>query len=211
MKRAIAALGAALLLAGLAGCSGNNSTSLGSSSSVRPPSFSLASSSNTLDPSSDEWQVDAGGNFNVSPIYGVFRNAETGEDEIQAVGQYNYYGELNAEELVDSLSWYTGLNFAVRITYDDLGIGVEWLPEATIFDRDTVTATFFDENGGKASYHFDDNNALRWFMLDSLAETLRICDGGLHYTMDGGKDLVLEGLTPIDTFPAAMIYEGQPG
>lgn len=32
----------------------------------------------------------------------------------------------------------------------------------------------------------------------------------LHYTMDGGNDLVLEGLTPTGTFPADEVYEGQP-
>ncbi|MGI5898973.1 MAG: hypothetical protein ACOX8S_03510 [Christensenellales bacterium] len=55
-----------------------------------------------------------------------------------------------------------------------------------------------------------DNAALKWFMLDSLAETLGNYAHGLHYTMDGGKDLVLNGLAPVDRSSADELYEGRP-
>lgn len=149
---------------------------------------------------------DVGGNFHSDPIYGVFRNLETGEVDTRVIGQLNHYGDAVTEDYVQSLGWYTELNFAVEIYDDDLGTVVEWLPESTLFDSEAVTAMLYNEDGEKEAYLFEDNNALRWFMLDSLAATLRISSYGLHYTMDGGKDLVLEGLEPVDTFPADELY-----
>lgn len=218
MKKTIAALMAALLLFGLAGCGngGRNSASSGAPSSVpqAPTSAvsSAASESDILQPieGSPNDEPDVGGDFHVDAIYGVFRNPETGEDDRQIIGQHNYYTQTTIEELVDNLTWFTGLDFAVVITEDDLGTAVEWLPEATLFDTETVTAYFFDEEGEKAPYTFENNNELRWFMLQSLAATINIYSIGLHYTMDGGQDLVLEGLTPVDTFPADSVYEGRP-
>lgn len=164
------------------------------------------------DPTPDEpadIHEDIGGDFHADPIYGVFRDAETGEIDKQIIGQINYYGSANMEEYVDNLSFFTGLNFAVSITEDEIGTVVEWLPQATIFDREAVAGTMFNENSDQVAYHFADNNALRLFMLDSLFETLYMAYD-LRYTMDGGQDLVLEGLTPVDTFPADSVYEIRP-
>lgn len=127
------------------------------------------------------------------------------------IGQHNYYYDTTMEELVEALDWFTGLNFAVSITRDDLGTAVEWLPESTIFDTEATSVFLYgDEGGDKEEHSFADNAALRWFMLDSLAETLGYHAEKLHYIMDGGKDLVLNDLTPVDTFPADAIYEGRP-
>lgn len=141
--------------------------------------------------------LPVGGGFHADPIYGAFRDFETGEVTLQFLGQINYYDTPEIEEYVENLNWFTGLNFAVEIIDNDFGVAVEWLPEATLFDTEVTAAQF---------HQFEDNNALRWFMLDSLAELLRQYTADFYYTMDGGNDLVLEGLTPIDTFPAFEYY-----
>ncbi len=152
-----------------------------------------------------------GANFYVAPIYGVFYDAETGEQRKVIIGQHNYCDATTIEELVDALGWFTELRFALKVSYDDLGTAIEWPPEASLFGRDATSAFLYHDEGGEKGEHiFPGNNELRWFVLESLVETLGQHAPGLHYSMGGGKDLLLEGLTPLDTFPVDKLYEGRP-
>jgi hypothetical protein len=56
-----------------------------------------------------------------------------------------------------------------------------------------------------------DADSLRWFMMDSLWRTLnKAFEKEVHYTMDGGKELAFEELSPVKVFPTDVPYMGSP-
>jgi hypothetical protein len=50
---------------------------------------------------------------------------------------------------------------------------------------------------------------MRWFMMDSLWQTFaENFASDVYYTMDGGKELVIEDLSPVNTFSSDSPYMG---
>ena len=110
--------------------------------------------------------------------------------------EYPCQGEATVEGLAAALSEKTGLVFAVT-SKDDGTLTVDWSAGSSLLDGDAGEPV-----EGLVFYDYD---GLAWFMLDSLCSTLmRNLDGVLevYYTMDGGKELVLENLSPPVSFGA---------
>ena len=69
------------------------------------------------------------------------------------------------DDIVEALDLLTGLNFAVKISYDDGIFIVEWRGESDVFSA-------FNAVSPREEFSFANVEALRWFMLDSLWHTL---------------------------------------
>lgn len=125
-----------------------------------------------------------------------------------------YTGELDAQCLSDLLSELTGLDFAIEATVLDNGdIVVDWQPEATLIGG-------LGDREQNDDYHFYESESLAWFMLDSLARTIRanidMGGGELYYTQNGGEQLIVPGLPEWAVFlpdvpymSSAAYYEGR--
>lgn len=120
---------------------------------------------------------------------------------------YDYDGntELEPEMLAQGLSSLTGLDFFAAITLDKAGYHVDWAADSTLIAG-------LDDRTQKDGFHFNDAESLRWFMMDSMRSTLQANDPdqAVYYTMDGGKPLVFEELSPVNEFPANIEYMGSP-
>lgn len=124
--------------------------------------------------------------------------------------------DISAEELVNSLSWSSGLDFYVAITgREDGGINVDWATDSSLIigeppeDNEERLAGLPSRLGDYL--HFYDADSLRWFMMDSLYHTLRengIGGEEIYYTMNGGQELVFEELYPFRVFPLDVPYLG---
>lgn len=118
---------------------------------------------------------------------------------------YPYYGQLDLEALPEQLSSWTGLDFTLNsITTTDKGIVVDWAKGSTLIAG-------LDDREQKEEFRFLDADSLRWFMLDSLYQTLKTnqsSGGDIFYTMDGGKELALEDLSPVSAFTLDTPYMG---
>lgn len=116
---------------------------------------------------------------------------------------YSYTGELTPSDLALGLSELTGLNFHITAEVTDEGITVDWLPDSTLLEG-------LGDRTQKEEFYAVDNNVLRWFMMDSLYRTLQenMDAENIYYTCDGGKELYLEDLVPVDTIALGASYQG---
>jgi hypothetical protein len=125
------------------------------------------------------------------------------------------YGEIDIEHLAECLDWFTALDFTVTFsTHEDGGIIVDWKMDSSL-----LLGTVPEEHEKRLVYHsdeivdelrFSDPNKMRWFMMDSMYRTIQ--DNGypdvIYYTMDGGNELIIEGLSPVSVFPSDIPYMG---
>ncbi|MGI5885262.1 MAG: hypothetical protein ACOX83_09935 [Candidatus Spyradocola sp.] len=112
--------------------------------------------------------------------------------------------ERTASALADALSAWTGLDFTLQAaTLEGNALTVDWAADSTL-------VAGLDDREQKEDFHFLDADSLRWFMLDSLYRTLseNLEVESIFYTMDGGQELVLEGLAPVQAFPLGEPYQG---
>ncbi|MDO5521955.1 MAG: hypothetical protein Q4G58_15780 [bacterium] len=114
----------------------------------------------------------------------------------------DYSGELTPQMLCDGLSKLTGLDFTAKVTKEKKGIWVEWEEKSSLI-------TGLDDRTLKKEFTFSDEDSMRWFMMDSLWQTL-IENFGLdiYYTQTNGETLVLKGLKPVHTFEKDTAYKG---
>jgi len=106
--------------------------------------------------------------------------------------EMTYTEELSPHILAQGLSEATGLSFKVETAQmDDGTLTIDWALDSTLF-------AVAEDRNSQAEALFLDGDSLRWFMLDSMAQTVRVNleITSVYYTMDGGKPLVLEGLYP---------------
>jgi len=108
--------------------------------------------------------------------------------------EYPFEGEATVRGMAAALSEKTGLFFDVTSEGEGGFLTVDWSAGSSLLDSDAgepVEGLFF--------YDYD---GLAWFLLDSLALTIakNINLQELVYTMDGGKTLVLENLSPPVSF-----------
>ncbi|WMJ83773.1 hypothetical protein ACS3UN_11985 [Oscillospiraceae bacterium LTW-04] len=113
-------------------------------------------------------------------------------------------GDLTVEVLAQQLSEWTGLDFT--ITSAELSgdsVTVDWAANATL-------VAGLDERGQKEEFHFYDAESLNWFMMDSLARTIKenLKVSTVYYSMDGGKPIALEDMTGLKELPVEQPYEG---
>lgn len=134
----------------------------------------------------------------------LYVNMEIGSESAQAQ-QYawTYSGDLTAEILADGLSQTTGLEFTISAAAVGDGIAVDWKADSTL------VATLGDREQ-KEAFHFYDADSMRWSMMDSLWMTLtkNLDTENVYYTMDGGQELSVQELYPVQTIPADLPYMG---
>ena len=121
---------------------------------------------------------------------------------------YSYWGMITVEGLAAGLSDLTGLDFAINDWSSGRGgVSVDWAP----------SATFLKGLGGterQEAFFVSDDEALAWFLMDSLYRSIVASFGGVdlevYYSMDGGLPLVVPGLSYPTEFPIDIPYMGSP-
>jgi len=101
-------------------------------------------------------------------------------------------GEVTVQALAAGLTELTGLGFIVTAENNsDVSLTVDWTAESALFAGPSEEQ--------KDNFHFFDYDSMAWFALDSLYRTIVKNIPGIQevfYTMDGGRELVLENLSP---------------
>lgn len=114
--------------------------------------------------------------------------------------------ELTPQALAEALSLWTGLDFTLSgVSMQEAAIVVDWSADSTL-------VAGLDDREQKEDFFFYDQDSLRWFMMDSLYQTLLANFSGMdiYYTMDGGQELSFDELYPVSAFPADIPYLGSP-
>lgn len=114
--------------------------------------------------------------------------------------------ELTPQALAEALSLWTGLDFTLNAaSEEETAITVDWAADSTL-------VAGLDDREQKEDFFFYDQDSLRWFMMDSLYQTLlaNFSVGEVYYTMDGGLELSFDEMYPVSAFPADIPYMGSP-
>ncbi len=138
-------------------------------------------------------------------LYADFSCGTTGNEKA-LIKEYpfEYTGtRKTAVELAEELSALTGLDFIITADKTLDGWVVDWSKNSTL-------VAGMDERQQKEDFFFFDADSLSWFMMDSLYQTLadNLDTETIYYTMDGGKELCLENLSPARVFPSDIPYLG---
>ena len=110
--------------------------------------------------------------------------------------------------LADELSEWTGLNFSLNdVRLDEDSITVDWAADSTLIAG-------LGNRAQKDDFHFYDAVSLNWFMMDSLAQTLKqnlevttvyYCSNGKSIPFTNPEDMAAQGLPEL---PVDQPYEG---
>ncbi len=123
--------------------------------------------------------------------------------ELVQTHELSYEGELTIATLAQGLTDLTGYNFAVTGIVEDGIATVDWAAESSLIGGIT-------EDPQEEFFVYDADSA-NWFMMDSLYQTilanLEVTE--VYYTMDGGQDLYIEHLYPVESFGGTS-YCGSP-
>ena len=131
-------------------------------------------------------------------LYAVFGDEDVREYPIEYSG-----AKKTAEELARELSDLTGMDFTITASKTDDGLIVDWAADSTL-------VAGLDDREQKEEFFFFDYDSQCWFMMDSLWRTLtaNLDAENIFYTMDSGRNLVLEKMSPAITIPADTPYMG---
>ena len=187
MKKLSLFLTLVVLICQLASCGKSPSDETESSK----PSEQPQSTSESTQTEEDNTQTDI--------LYAVFYADEVKEYPIEYTG-----AQKTAEELAQSLSELTGLDFTITASQTEDDWIVDWAADSTL-------VAGLDDREQKEEFFFFDYDSQCWFMMDSLWRTLteNLDAENIYYTMDGGQELVLENLSSsINTFPSDVPYMG---
>ncbi len=112
--------------------------------------------------------------------------------------------EVSVNSLANALSKWSGLDFTIQsVTMGDNKITVDWSPKSTLIAN-------LDDRVQKKDFHFFDVDSMRWFMMDSLYQTIteNLKVEEVYYTMNGGKELAFKELAPVNAFTLVTPYMG---
>ncbi len=131
-------------------------------------------------------------------LYAVFGDEDVREYPIEYSG-----AKKTAEELARELSDLTGMDFTITASKTDDGLIVDWAADSTLIAGR-------DDREQKEDFRFYDYDSMSWFMMDSPWRTLtaNLDAENIFYTMDSGRNLVLEKMSPAITIPADTPYMG---
>lgn len=198
-KHILSVLLAAALCLSVSGCSGGAAPS-------SDPSSALSSA-----PSSEQSAEMSLPDSSVPPETTVtlYADFSAGNAQAETLGQIKsteqiISGEVTALALADALSEWSGLDFTLNEAVCSAdSITIDWAADSTLIAN-------LDDRVQKEDFFFFDVESMRWFMMDSLMRTLKENLGvtDVYYTMDGGKDLALDALSPVSVFPADTPYLG---
>lgn len=116
---------------------------------------------------------------------------------------FEYQGELSATDLAMGLTDLTGLDFKITAEVVGDGIRIDWSSDSSLI------AGLGDRKPNEG-FELTDVNTLEWFMMDSMYRTLKENLGveNVYYTANGGKELYLADLTPVDTIAKDAPFMG---
>jgi len=112
--------------------------------------------------------------------------------------------DMSAEAIVEIMTLLTGINFDVRVSYDDGRYFAEWGANSDIFAE-------FNAVNIRDEFSFADVAALRWFMLDSMWRTLLVNFGSEIYfvTNRAHDDIVVPSpFSHSEPFRGSPFYTG---
>lgn len=113
-------------------------------------------------------------------------------------------------DMAAALTELTGYDFALldvtAAPGGKAGMLVDWSPEGSLIGN-------LGDRKIKDDFSVFDYDSMAWLMMDSLAATIRknmpvLAEGDIYYSMDGGKSLVLENLSPSRDFGLDTPYMG---
>ena len=138
------------------------------------------------------------GSTQTDTLYAVFDAQTIQEYSIEYTG-----AKKNAKELAAELTELTGLDFTITVSETDDGLIVDWAADSTLVSGP-------DSREQKEEFVFYDYDTMSWFMMDSLWRTLteNLDTENIYYTMDGGKTLTLEKMSPAIIIPSDTPYMG---
>ena len=187
------------------GCSaaGKQNTSSGNTSSSFVPSSSSSSASTSSGSTSSQSANGSSQSQGEQQATLVVDWSMGGTQSKTKSYPFSYTGTLTAEKLADGLTELTGLDFFITATEREDGIQIDWAANSTLVAN-------LDDRQQKDEFHMYDVISMRWFMMDSLYQTIRENLGiqTVYYTMDGGKTLTLDELGPVNSIPADEPYQG---
>ena len=108
--------------------------------------------------------------------------------------------------MAEARSLWTGLDFTLNAaSVEETAITVDWAADSTL-------VAGLDDREQKEDFFFYDQDSLRWFMMDSLYQTLlaNFSVEEIYYTMEGGLELSFDEMYPVSAFPADIPYMGSP-
>ena len=200
MKKALFILIAALLLITVSACASSrngNPSATPTSGTTSPTEAGPATNPVSKEPA-------IGGDLRTAAIIFDFSSGSA-EPNLRQETE-NLYEDITPDDLANALGLWSGLDFFVTVSYkDDGGIVVDWAKNSTLIAN-------LDDREQKEDFAFFDAESMRWFMMDSMYQTLKenYYTDEIYYTMDGGKELVFDELFPINVFPSDIPYMGSP-
>lgn len=182
----------------LTACGSESPSEASTSSTSADSSQSAALSDVTESSEPEESSQNAEDSTQTDTLYSVFGSGDIKEYPIEYTGD-----RKTAEELANELSELTGLDFNITATKTDDGLIVDWAVDSTLIAG-------LGDREQKEEFHFFDHDSLSWFMMDSLCHTLteNLDAENIYYTMDGGKELILDKMSPVKEFPSDTPYMG---
>ncbi|WP_312700853.1 hypothetical protein [Sedimentibacter sp.] len=123
------------------------------------------------------------------------------------------YEDISVKQIIDGLSDWSGLDFSVEISYDDEGgVIIDWASDSSLIsgsipENQKVRLSGYPQEHNE-KFNWQDADSLRWFMMDSMYQTLQNKNYTVYYTMDGGKELAFDELYPANVFPSDIPYMG---
>lgn len=198
MKKLSIILALSMSMCLLAACGSAQPSEVTDSSKLTEPSQSAQPSDVTDSSELTESSQSAPESTQTDVLYAVFSAEDIREYPIEYTGN-----RKTAEELADELSKLTGLDFNITAGKTDDGWIVDWAADSTLIAGR-------DDREQKEEFFFFDHDTLSWFMMDSLWHTLteNLDAENIYYTMDGGKELTLKEVSPVNEFPSDIPYMG---
>ncbi len=180
------------------------SESNSTSSQTKDSSTADASSDDNKSSSAQDSSESTADQEKTGILYVNFSNGTSEDPEDIKEYEFSYTGELTVEIIAQELTALTGLNFALSdVTLENVGAYIDWSPESSLI-ADLNDFTFKD------NFSFPDSNSLVWFMLDSLNDSVikNLSVSAVHYTSDGGRELMIPSIFPHATFEVGAAYQG---
>jgi len=133
------------------------------------------------------------------------------EEELEWYTMYGYSNDDINDDTAEVMSSWAGLDFIYEMYENDGGLLIiDWKSDSSLVlgyppeDQQGRIKHMGEEHQEKLK--FEDVDFMRWFMMDSVWRN--ISSDEVYYTMDGGKELKLDGLEPVNIFPSDMPYMG---
>ena len=186
------------LLAACGSIENSSETSSGKTSSSETSSSETSSSeSSSSESKSAESSQSSAESTRTDTLYAVFSGNRVNEHTIEYTGE-----KKNAKELADELTKLTGLDFTITASETSDGLIIDWDADSSLFTG--------PKGEQKEDFFFYDYDTMCWFMMNTICKTMteNFDVENIYYTMDGGKELSLQKLSPSMTFPSDIPYMG---